>query len=223
MWCSIVHCDKWQLAFPNISDTLCVRSGRRHVVWPCYHKSLKWNLWQDTLLMKSSNNSHILTCLYVPSSTGGAPEETSVCMLRGRAGGHWETTSILSGDRRIYSTQFYLPPSCPPPLIQSEKPLLLSTSQRPWKGKKTIYYLFSVSSLRATFLHLPQGISPTAYLLHRISQPSDWNTEQRHTCDLSLLLPWQPVLPLKLSSLQPWRPAMTLDLLPPASSDPLTD
>lgn len=45
------------------------------------------------------------------------------------------------------------------------------------------------SSPQATFPHLPQGYSPTAYLLHQISQPSDRNTDQNDACDLSLPLP----------------------------------
>lgn len=152
-------------------------------------------------------------------------------MLRGRSEhrlfseGHMKNTSILfqkTTDRRLHSktdtVQFYLPPSSPILFLwlsQSE-PRLLSTSWTTRKGNllSVTSSSFSFSSLRATFIHLPQGLSPTAYLLHQISQPSDGNTEQRHNCDLSLLLPWQPVLPLKLSSLQPWRPAMTLDLLP---------
>ena len=34
----------------------------------------------------------------------------------------------------------------------------------------------------ATLLHLPQGFSPTAYLLHRISQPSERNTPVTSHC-----------------------------------------
>lgn len=71
----------------------------------------------------------------------------------------------------------------PPTVLSSfsdpEKPRLLSTSQRTKTGNKQ---QFSSFSFRATFLHLPQGFSPTAYLLHRISQPSDRNTPVTSHC-----------------------------------------
>lgn len=140
--------------------------------------------------------------------------------------GHWESTSILVRETEEYIQDCHCtvipPPSSLLSLIQSEKPHLPSTSQRTTKGNiSNLLYVISscLSSLHATFLHLPQGFSPTAYLLHRISRPSDGNTAKTHlwpltahtvtTCIASQAL----LTAIGMSS---------SDLLPPASSDLLT-
>lgn len=66
---------------------------------------------------------------------------------------------------------------------------------------------------------LPQGFSSTGYLLHQISRPSDGNTDQSDTCDLSL--PTPVTTRIASQALVSATAMSSSDLEPYTSSDPL--
>lgn len=175
------------------------------------------------------------------SFTGGATEETYLHMLRGRA--KHCVFQMDTGKPPAFFAFFFKRPKTEEHTqgwqnnFTSHRLLLI-----PWSNQRDLFCFLPpreiekeknkqefLISWQLFLLFSSCNISPftSGIFSHCLppppnSQPSDWNTERKYTCDLSLLLPWQPVLPLKFSSLQPWRPAMTFDLLPPASSDLLT-
>lgn len=100
----------------------------------------------------------------------------------------WKAPAFLSGRWKDRRRRSWSTPPHPSLLLQSNQKtssasylseIRIKSSRR--TDRTASDDLFPVSFYLSDIWHLPQGFSSTAYLLHRISRPSDWITDQKNT------------------------------------------